>query len=107
MKKLFVVLLCLGLAGCATVPNLNSISLGMTKPDVIKNLGNPDSVSAKDNIEYLKYSSAGALTPPDLVQHYPEYYVRLIDGKVESYGKVGDFDSTKDQVNVIKLQGEK
>ena len=29
------------------------------------------------------------------VNKYSEYFVRLVNGKVESYGKVGDFDSAK------------
>ncbi len=100
-----VLLLVLSFYGCATAPNLNGISLGMTKSDVIKTLGSPKSVSAKDNIEYLKYGTS--LGIGSLSEQAKEYFVRLINGKVESYGLVGDFDTTKDQVNVIKLQTQK
>jgi len=100
MKKLLTVLLCLGFVGCATLTpsvNMNSISLGMTKAEVIKNLGNPASVSAKTDMEYLKYSGQPCVQDPNCTfnSFCTEYYVRLVNGKVESYGKVGDFDSAK------------
>ena len=108
-RILLGLLLIVSFYGCATALNLNSISLGMTKPEVIKNLGNPESVSAKDNIEYLKYSCLGAFSTStaNCNSFNHEYFVRLVDGKVESYGKVGDFDSTKDQTNIIKLETQK
>ena len=88
------------LVGCATAPNLNSISLGMSKQEVIKSLGNPYSVSAKNNTEYLKYNCIGGAFLMTTAECDPrigngEYFVRLVNGKVESYGKVGDFDSAK------------
>lgn len=82
------------LAGCATAHKINSINLGMPKQEVIKNLGRPVSTSAHNGIEYLNYRFSetddeafiGVTTP---------YYVRIVDGKVSSYGRMGDFDSTK------------
>ena len=105
MNKLMLFLV-LVFSGCATIPNLNSVSLGMTKSEVIKILGNPQSVSARDNTEYLKYSCLGAFwfSTVQCNSFNHEYFVRLVNGKVESYGKVGDFDSQKDQTNVIKLE---
>ena len=83
--------------GCTgTTANLNKISLGMTKSEVIQQIGRPDSVSAKDNAEYLIYYWG---TPKQIFgdeNNLPEYYIKLIDGKVDSYGRKGDFDSTKD-----------
>lgn len=35
--------------------------------------------------------------------HDEYHYVRFINGRVESYGKQGDFDSTKDDVVRIKI----
>ena len=57
-------------------------------------MGPPTSTSAQGTREYLNYALsetddhafAGITTP---------YYVRLINSKVESYGRAGDFDSTK------------
>lgn len=92
-KYILPLALFLLLYGCATAPALNKISLGMVKSDVIKILGNPNSVSAKGNIEYLSYTITGFKCPP--TAYCDDYFVRLIDGKVESYGKAGDFDSIK------------
>jgi hypothetical protein len=102
MKKLLAVLFCLGLVGCATAPNFNNISMGMTKPEVINGLGKPTNLSAEGNIEYLKYCTLTDIygnCNPDSAQ----YFVRLVNSKVESYGKVGDFDSTKNPTNNINL----
>ncbi len=81
-------------AGCATANKISKVKIGMTRAEVISNIGKPASVSAKGKMEYLNYSLSetgdhalyGITTP---------YYVRLIDGRVESYGRLGDFDSTK------------
>ena len=107
-RSILSLLLVLSFYGCATVPNLNGISLGMTKQDVLKIMGNPKSISAKGNIEYLKYvCSEGFVSSACNELSNREYFVRLVDGKVESYGNIGDFDSAKDQVNVIKLETQK
>ncbi len=110
MKRLSLLLLCLGLVGCATTNNLNlnSISLGLTKSDVVKNLGNPASVSAQANTEYLKYYGGPCISKHyinsiPICDEYTEYFVRLVNSKVESYGKVGDFNSTKNPTNDINL----
>ena len=82
------------LGGCATAHKISTVQLGMTKDDVIRVMGNPTSVSAQGNAEYLNY----ALSETDddaFVGRTSPYYVRLINGKVESYGRTGDFDSTK------------
>jgi hypothetical protein len=61
----------------------------MTKQEVVSVLGGPESTSAPGSgIEILRYH---LLTPP-----VEEYFVKIANGKVVSYGKVGDFDSTKD-----------
>jgi outer membrane protein assembly factor BamE (lipoprotein component of BamABCDE complex) len=103
MKKLITTtILTILLAACATSSSkLNSVSLGMSKAQVIQVLGTPQSVSAKDGLEYLIYTlgermtvqSQDAMTKID--QQKGTYFVRLKNGVVESYGKVGDFDSTK------------
>ena len=103
MKKLILpTLLTVLLAACATSSSkLNSVSIGMTKAQVIQTLGAPQSVSAKDGLEYLIYTlgermsaeTRGSRTYID--QQKGSYFVRLKNGAVESYGKVGDFDSTK------------
>jgi hypothetical protein len=78
--------------GCVTwVSSMNQVSDGMTKKEVISILGNPVSTASPGHgVEILRYSLDHAFVG------WEEYYVKLVDGKVDSYGKMGDFDSTKD-----------
>lgn len=103
MKKLLVVLLCLGLCGCATAKKLNLISIGMSKGDVIKVMGKPTTSSAIEGTEYLNYQLSQSAIEFEQVE---PYYVCIKDGKVFSYGRKGDFDSTKDPTQVIKIMGD-
>jgi len=109
MKKLFTVLLCLGLAGCATAPSFDKISIGMPKQDVITQLGSPQSISAKDNVEYLKYLGHNpAWSRFNDAPKTIAYFVRLINGKVESYGQEGDFNSAPaNNINLNVNSGNK
>lgn len=93
------------LAGCANRPNyapyssLNKISVGMSKETVIQILGSPNSSAAQGNTEYLKYIM--------IINEFSrprECFVRLVNGKVEAYGRIGDFDSTKDPTIKVQLQ---
>jgi len=80
--------------GCATSSIINSVELGMTKSEVIAVMGDPVSISATGQTEYLNYALSetgddayyGITTP---------YYVRLVNGRVDAYGRTGDFDSTQ------------
>jgi hypothetical protein len=71
------------LAGCASSAKLNDIHIGMTKDEVKLILGTPDSTSAQANVEYMTYyldaqSGYGRDQP---------YMIRLVNGKVESFGR--------------------
>jgi hypothetical protein len=98
MKKMLLLLIfpifVISSFGCATATRINNISLNMTKNEVIKTLGNPSSSSAQGKTEYLKYFLYDTGSEAYMGLSSP-YYVRLIDGKVESYGRMGDFDSAK------------
>lgn len=82
------------LIGCATAHKINQVNVGMTKNEVIAVMGQPVSVSATEGVEYLNYRLSetddnafyGITTP---------YYVRIKNGKVDAFGRHGDFDSTK------------
>ena len=89
--KLLLVVTSLLLVGCSSINNISRVNIGMTKDDVMAVMGEPKSVSAKDKTEYLNYDMYDAWT--DSWEHY---FVRLRSGSVDSYGKIGDFDSTKD-----------
>jgi len=94
IRVLVVVLSSLLIAGCATAHKISSVQIGMTKEEVINVMGPPASTSAKSGTEYLNYS----LSETDDQAFYGitrPYYVRLINGKVDSFGRLGDFDSTQ------------
>ena len=75
-----------GCAGTHSFQKMNHLKIDMTKQEVIEVLGAPDSTSATRRVEYLKYRiHRGLFSTAD-------YYVRLINGKVESYGEGGDFN---------------
>lgn len=97
MKSIHALLLAsiIALGGCATAPKMNRLSVGMAKQEVVSAMGQPVSTAAPGGgIEILRYELQntdqvwwGGRTP---------YFVRLVNGKVDSYGRLGDFDSTKD-----------
>ncbi|HVW22437.1 MAG TPA: SHOCT domain-containing protein [Opitutaceae bacterium] len=74
------------LAGCATSARLNDMRIGMTKDQVIALLGTPDSTSAQANVEYLTYYLE-VNTPNGAIDRTQPYFVRLVNGRVESYGR--------------------
>ena len=93
--RVFVVVLSvLLIIGCATAHKISSVQIGMTKDEVVKVMGPPASTSAKGGTEYLNYSLSET---DDQAFHgiTNPYYVRLINGKVDSFGRLGDFDSTQ------------
>jgi hypothetical protein len=75
--------------GCATSSKkINKITLGMTKQEVIEIIGEPNSTSAKKNVEIIRYRLAKGCF------YKTDYSVKLLDGKVDAYGEVGDFGLT-------------
>jgi outer membrane protein assembly factor BamE (lipoprotein component of BamABCDE complex) len=78
------VLIVVLLAGCATAEKLNDVRIGMTKDQVIALLGTPDSTSAQANVEYLTYY----LENDENYGRDRPYMVRVVDGKVESFGRM-------------------
>jgi len=86
-----IVLLCAALfAGCANAAKLNDLHTGMTKDQVIAVMGQPDSTSAQANIEYLTYylsDDRSSSSYPAFSSGNRGYMVRLVDGKVESFGR--------------------
>ena len=59
----------------------------MSKSEVIRVMGEPVSVTADKDAEYLNYSLGETSTSP--AAPVTPYAVRLVDGKVESYGRSG------------------
>jgi tetratricopeptide (TPR) repeat protein len=98
-----IVLVGLFIVGCATAPSaMNKVSVGMTKSEVVSALGQPQSTRATQGVEYLIYHcrevSIGRqyfmATQGISGEMEADYYVRLVNGRVDAYGKQGDFDST-------------
>jgi len=114
-RILSVLGLALLLIACASTQRMNRLSLGMTKPEVIEAMGDPDISKGANGIEYLIYtlteipgagtqSACGVMGIMTLGMvyasetcngHDDDYFVQLQEGKVTAYGTVGDFDSTK------------
>jgi hypothetical protein len=83
-----VVLAMLLLTACAsTSGRTNQLRLGMSSQQVIEVMGMPDSTSSMDDVVFLKYF----LSSYRLALFADNYYVRLTNGKVDAYGRVGDF----------------
>jgi hypothetical protein len=108
-RLLFALFAGAALLGCATTQKMNRLSVGLTKQAVIKVMGEPASTSSPGNgVEILRYR----LSPHNgftTWQHATygvteEYFVRLVDSHVESFGKMGDFDSTKDPTLNINVK---
>jgi len=68
------------LTSCTSIgQKMSDISPGMAKADVVRILGKPTSTAGAGNVEVLHY-----------FQHFKVegyHFVRLVDGKVESYGR--------------------
>ncbi|MFH1075747.1 MAG: SHOCT domain-containing protein [Pseudomonadota bacterium] len=96
-KGLFAVILALLLSACAvvTIGTANKLKVGMTKDQAIEIMGKPISVSASGGYEYLYYklpetedeAAMGWTTP---------YYVRLVDGRIDAYGRANSLQMAKD-----------
>ena len=95
MRKALLVVPIIMMVVCGTPsPKFDRISLGMTKEQVKAVIGKPDAFSTQGKTEYWSYRETAV---------WPEvmWFVRFIDGKVESFGQKGDFDSTKDPTQKI------
>jgi len=67
-------------SGCSPWLGMQNIDLGMTKAEVMQQMGNPTNVSGSGNEEYLWYVPVN--------RFWERYYVHLVNGKVESYGQM-------------------
>lgn len=123
MKISLLIISALLLTACAdTASRLNEMNVGMTKGEVTQLLGDPKETKAVSGVEYMMYElrdAPGAATQAgcgvagiytlgiayafDDCQYSDDlYFVRLINGEVDAYGRQGDFDSTKDPTINIK-----
>ncbi|MCI0427355.1 MAG: hypothetical protein L0Z46_05000 [Nitrospiraceae bacterium] len=83
------------LSGCfANAGRTSGVHYGMSKQEVVAVMGAPVSVSTHGSSQYLSYSVCDTDTQT-LNGIMRPYVVRLIDGRVESYGTTGDVDSSQ------------
>ena len=109
MKHILTTIAAVLLAGCASTKSLNlsSISIGMNKQQVITFKGEPCRVAAIDWLEYFIYRGFDKeLLKPNGFMVY-EAFIRFKDGKVDAYGRLDDFDSTRHKVLLIKKAAAK
>jgi outer membrane protein assembly factor BamE (lipoprotein component of BamABCDE complex) len=94
------------LSSCMTpTERLNRISIGMVKGEVAAILGEPVSTASQGRTEIFSYR----LSTPEQrtwTGGSSEYYVRFVDGCVESFGRKGDFDSTKNPMIEVKTDSK-
>ena len=97
--KFFLSLFCVvAVAGCVVIPgkrvSFNDIKIGMPRDETVAVLGKPHRVSAKGNVEHLYYNESALYIGIFGVGKDPkssrDLEVRLVDGKVESFGEVGE-----------------
>ena len=84
----FAGLLFAGLTGCSLQPSagdLGRISPGASKSEVLQYLGTPSYAAGKGQVEMLYYDLATQNGPG-------EFFVRIVGGSVESYGKLSETD---------------
>lgn len=117
-KFIFYFFVIFAIAGCAgTSSKTNQLSLGMSKSDAIAAMGQPTTARAVDGTEYLVYKltpgtgvgkgigcafvgfatfGAAYAVNDDCTGGTPfEFFLQFKESKLISYGKVGDFNSTK------------
>jgi hypothetical protein len=80
-KWILLIVLALLLSGCAPWIGIHNIELGMTKSEVMQQMGKPSNVSGSGGEEYLWYIPTN--------RFWERYYVHIIDGKVNAYGQLG------------------
>ena len=93
--------LLLFLTSCASFngAKMNRISPGMSKADVLRELGKPNGVGGRGNVEILHYEEDKGWW------RYDHYFVRLVDGKVESYGPEDNDQPVTDTNPPLKTNG--
>lgn len=72
-----------------TLDKRDKVSIGMTRQEVIAQLGTPSRTTVQKGVEYLFYEPAHRDGESSARAH--DFMVRLKNKKVDVYGEVGDF----------------
>ena len=86
-------------AGCVVIPgkrvSFDDIKIGMPRAEAVAVLGKPHRVSAKGNVEHLYYNESalyiGIFGVGKDSKSSRDLEVRIVDGKVVSFGEVGEY----------------
>ena len=105
MKSIISIVLIGMTVGCVSPINVDDqlrIQIGMSRSEVMAILGKPIEIKVSGKSEYLMYSTK----PIGRLEAYrgevwKDNFYRFIDGRLESFGQMGDFDSTKDPTQKI------
>jgi hypothetical protein len=84
LKLAVLLLAAVLLAGCAS--KMNEVRIGMSREQVVEAIGAPNSTSEMGNTAYLNYQLYSDWIFTD------RYFVRLTDGRVDAFGRVGAFN---------------
>jgi hypothetical protein len=99
-----VSLACLLLIGCAQPkPEFGNIGAGMSEAEVVQKLGKPSTIAMQGQTKYLEYESWDVDPWYGNRINFQVFFVRIINGHVESFGRRGDFNSTKNPTNDINI----
>lgn len=88
------------LTACSMRPDFSQLQPGMNEQQVVNLAGKPQSVAVKGNTKIYEYESWQGLDHHD--QQF--WYVRFVNGKVESFGHKGDFDSTNPPPPLVVIE---
>jgi hypothetical protein len=88
-KSILLIGLIMLLGGCSPWIGMHKVELGMSKPEVMQQMGKPSNASGSGNEEYLWYIP--------LNRFWERYYVHIVNGKVEAYGQLGKQTSQPEQ----------
>ena len=91
MKGVIIIAILL-LFGCANAYKINKLNVGMTKEEVIKIMGLPNSTTALQDIEYLNYNLYETGRDAYQYSHDTIYVVKIKNDKVEFFGRRSDFE---------------
>ena len=82
------------------------LSVGMDKDQVIKLMGKPTRVAVHEGVEFFEYEAFDSpAAGPNFGRklNYRVQYVKLTNGRVESFGTKGDFGTTKNPTTEQKI----
>ena len=99
MRRFLLLIGVIVFAGCITIPSkrvtFNGIKIGMSRDEAVGILGKPRRVAAKGNVEHLYYNEStlyiGIFGVGKDRKSNRDLEVKVVDGKVASFGEVGEY----------------